>query len=71
MMIERVGARTLAEWQQAMTENLDLSGELFRSPADSLAHPQTVHEGRAATVPDPDLGPVRQPSTLIHADGKP
>jgi crotonobetainyl-CoA:carnitine CoA-transferase CaiB-like acyl-CoA transferase len=71
MMIERVGARTLAEWQQAMTDNLDLSGELFRSPEDSLDHPQTVHEGRAATVIDPDLGPVRQPSTLIHADGKP
>jgi crotonobetainyl-CoA:carnitine CoA-transferase CaiB-like acyl-CoA transferase len=71
MMIERVRSRTLAEWQQAMRENLDLSGELFRSPADSLDHPQTVHEGRAATVIDPDLGPVRQPSTLIHADGKP
>src|ERR1700730_11455016 len=71
MMIERVGARTLAEWQQAMTENLDLSGELFRTPEDSLAHPQTAHEGRAATVVDPDLGPVRKPSTLIHADGKP
>jgi crotonobetainyl-CoA:carnitine CoA-transferase CaiB-like acyl-CoA transferase len=71
MMIERVGARTLAEWQQAMTENLDLSGELFRSPEDSLNHPQTLHEGRATTVIDPDLGPVRQPSTLIHADGKP
>jgi crotonobetainyl-CoA:carnitine CoA-transferase CaiB-like acyl-CoA transferase len=71
MMIERVGARTLAEWQQAMAENLDLSGELFRSPEDSLDHPQTAHEGRAATVIDPDLGPVRQPSTLIHAGGKP
>jgi crotonobetainyl-CoA:carnitine CoA-transferase CaiB-like acyl-CoA transferase len=71
MMIERVGARTLAEWQQAMAENLDLSGELFRSPEESLDHPQTAHEGRAATVIDPDLGPVRQPSTLIHADGKP
>ncbi|TVS90115.1 CaiB/BaiF CoA-transferase family protein [Mycobacterium helveticum] len=71
MMIERVGARTLAEWQQAMAENPDLSGELFRSPEDSLNHPQTVHEGRATTVIDPDLGAVRQPSTLIHADGKP
>jgi crotonobetainyl-CoA:carnitine CoA-transferase CaiB-like acyl-CoA transferase len=71
MMIERVGARTLAEWQQAMVDNVDLSGELFRSPQDSLDHPQTAHEGRAATVVDPDLGPVRQPSTLIHADGKP
>src|ERR1700744_628240 len=70
MMIARGGGRTLAEWQQAMTENLALSGELFRSPAESLDHPQTAHEGRAATVLDPDPGPVRQPSTLIHADGK-
>lgn len=71
MMIERVGARTLAEWQRAMAENPDLSGELFRSPEESLNHPQTAHEGRATTVIDPDLGAVRQPSTLIHADGKP
>ena len=71
MMIARVGSRTLAEWQQAMAENLDLSGELFRMPEDSLDHPQTAHEGRAATVVDPVVGPVRQPSTLIHADGKP
>jgi crotonobetainyl-CoA:carnitine CoA-transferase CaiB-like acyl-CoA transferase len=71
MMIERVGARTLAEWQQAMADNPDLSGELFRTPEDSLDHPQTAHEGRSVTVIDPELGPVRQPSTLIHADGKP
>lgn len=71
MMIERVGARTLAEWQQAMADNHDLSGELFRTPADSLDHPQTAHEGRSITVTDPELGPVRQPSTLIHVDGKP
>lgn len=71
MMIERVGARTLDEWQRAMAENHDLSGELFRSPVDSLDHPQTAHEGRSAIVADPELGPVRQPSTLIHADGRP
>jgi crotonobetainyl-CoA:carnitine CoA-transferase CaiB-like acyl-CoA transferase len=71
MMIERVGSRTLSEWQQAMAENLDLSGELFRTPEESLDHPQTAHDGRATTVVDPELGPVRQPSTLIHADGAP
>jgi crotonobetainyl-CoA:carnitine CoA-transferase CaiB-like acyl-CoA transferase len=71
LMLERVGARTLAEWQQAMEDNKDLSGELLRSPDDSLDHPQTAHDGRAVTVMDPDIGPVRQPSTLIHADGKP
>jgi crotonobetainyl-CoA:carnitine CoA-transferase CaiB-like acyl-CoA transferase len=71
LMLERVRARTLAEWQRAMEDNKDLSGELLRSPDDSLDHPQTVHDGRTVTVMDPDLGPVRQPSTLIHADGKP
>jgi crotonobetainyl-CoA:carnitine CoA-transferase CaiB-like acyl-CoA transferase len=71
LMLERVRARTLSEWQQAMADNKDLSGDLLRSPDDSLDHPQTAHDGRAVIVADPGLGPVRQPSTLIHADGKP
>ncbi|ETB35554.1 CoA transferase [Mycobacterium avium subsp. hominissuis 10-5606] len=71
MMLERVGARTLAEWEQAMAANPDLSGELFRTPDEALDHPQVRYEGRAVTVVDPDLGPVRQPTTLIHSGGKP
>ena len=45
-------------------------GEQFRTPDEALAHPQLVHEGRVVTVDDPDLGPVRQPSTLVHAIGR-
>jgi len=71
MMLERVRARTLAEWERAFDENHDLSGELFRTPDESLDHPQVVHDRRAVTVTDPDLGPVRQPSTLIHSCGEP
>jgi len=71
MMLERVGARTLAEWEEAMAANPDLSGELFRTPDEALDHPQIVHDGRAVTVIDPELGPVRQPTTLIHSDDKP
>ncbi|MDV3124575.1 CoA transferase [Mycobacterium sp. 21AC1] len=71
MMLARVGARTLAEWEEAMATNHDLSGELFRTPDEALDHPQVVHDGRAVTVVDPDLGPVRQPTTLVHADGRP
>ncbi|CQD18387.1 caib/baif family protein [Mycobacterium europaeum] len=71
LMIERVRARSLAEWESAMSANHDLSGELFRTPDEALDHPQVVHEGRSVTVTDPDLGPVRQPSTLIHSAGKP
>ncbi|NDJ87877.1 CoA transferase [Mycolicibacter senuensis] len=71
LMLDRVRARTLAEWEQAMSTNHDLSGEMFRTPDEALEHPQVVHDGRAVTVVDPELGPVRQPTTLIHADGKP
>ena len=71
LMIERVRARTLAEWQQTFDTNENLSAEIFRTPSDSLNHPQTVHQGRVVTVDDPELGPMRQPSTLIHSDGQP
>ncbi|CAA0137595.1 CoA-transferase/lyase DddD [Mycolicibacterium vanbaalenii] len=71
MMLERVQARTLDDWQAALDANPDLSAELFRTPEASLEHPQTVFEGRAVELMDPKLGPVRQPSTLIHVDGKP
>src|ERR1700733_5699197 len=46
-MIERVGARTLAEWQQAMSENHDLSGELFRSPPPRPAPPPSAPRSSA------------------------
>jgi crotonobetainyl-CoA:carnitine CoA-transferase CaiB-like acyl-CoA transferase len=71
MMLERVQARTLREWEGALDANPNLSAELFRTPEASLEHPQTVFEGRAVELIDPKLGPVRQPSTLIHVDGKP
>ncbi|MFF3573329.1 CaiB/BaiF CoA transferase family protein [Nocardia jiangxiensis] len=71
MMLDRVGARTFEEWQQVFETNDDISAEAFRTPDEALDHPQVVAEGRVATVDNPGIGPVRQPSTLIHADGKP
>ena len=70
-MLSKVGERTLGEWQQTFEGNRDVFGEQFRTPDEALDHPQLVHEGRAVTVEDPDLGPVRQPSTLVHAAGRP
>jgi crotonobetainyl-CoA:carnitine CoA-transferase CaiB-like acyl-CoA transferase len=71
MMIQKVGERTLEEWQHVFDTNPDVSAELFRSGAEALDHPQTRHDGRVTVADDPDLGPVRQPSTLVHADGRP
>ncbi len=70
-MLARVGERTLAEWEAVFDRNSNVFGEQFRTPDAALAHPQLVHEGRVVTVADPDLGPVRQPSTMVHAGGRP
>ena len=69
-MLAKVGERTLAEWEAVFDRNSNVFGEQFRTPDEALAHPQLVHEGRVVTVDDPDLGPVRQPSTMVHA-GRP
>ncbi len=66
ILLSRVGERTLAEWQQCFDANPNLCAELFRSGPQVLDHPQLVHEGRSVIVVDPEVGPVRQPSTLIH-----
>lgn len=70
-MLAEVEERTLAEWQEVFDHNPNLFAEQFRTPDEALDHPQLVHEGRVVTVDDPDLGPVRQPSTLVHAAGRP
>lgn len=66
ILLQKVGERTLAEWQQIFDSNPDLCAELFRSGPKVLDHPQLVHDGRTAIVEDPVAGPVRQPTTLIH-----
>ncbi|GCE44289.1 CaiB/BaiF family protein [Rhodococcus wratislaviensis] len=71
MMHERVGARTYDEWQQVFETNHNISAEPFRTPDEGLEHPQVVHDGRAVIVEDPELGAVRQPSTMIHSEGRP
>jgi crotonobetainyl-CoA:carnitine CoA-transferase CaiB-like acyl-CoA transferase len=71
IMLEKVRERTLAEWQHVFDTNPDVSAEIFSNPVAALDHPQLQHDGRVITVDDPDLGPVRQPSTLVHVDGKP
>ncbi|MCD4533061.1 CoA transferase [Nocardioides sp. cx-169] len=69
-MLERVRERTREEWEEVFARNSNVFAEQFRNPDEALDHPQLRHEGRTVTVEDPDLGPVRQPSTLVHvADG--
>ncbi|BBZ70378.1 CaiB/BaiF CoA-transferase family protein [Mycobacterium paraseoulense] len=66
MMLAKVGERTLVEWQRIFDDNPNLCAELFRSGPQVFDHPQLVHDRRSIVVEDPEVGPVRQPSTLIH-----
>lgn len=71
IMIAKVGERTLEEWQRVFDTNPNLNAEVFRAGPGVLEHPQLVHDGRVAIAHDPQLGPVTQPSTLVHVDERP
>ncbi len=66
ILLAKINERTLAEWQQCLETNPNLCAELFRSGPEVLDHPQLIHEGRSVVVDDCEVGPVRQPTTLIH-----
>jgi crotonobetainyl-CoA:carnitine CoA-transferase CaiB-like acyl-CoA transferase len=71
IMLDRVSQRTMAEWQQVFERNPNVFAEVFRRGPEVFTHPQLIRDGRVITVDDPDLGPVRQPSTLAHVDEQP
>jgi crotonobetainyl-CoA:carnitine CoA-transferase CaiB-like acyl-CoA transferase len=71
LMIAKVGERTLAEWQDVFDTNPNINAEVFRSGSGVFDHPQLRHDRRTSICDDPDLGPVRQPSTLVHTAGHP
>ena len=71
IMIGKVGERTLAEWQHVFETNPNINAEIFRAGPDVLGHAQLTHDGRVTVVDAPELGAVRQPSTLVHTDDKP
>ena len=66
ILLQGVGDRTLAEWQQVFERNRDVNAEVFRSGPAVLEHRQLTHDARVTVA-----GGVRQPTTLVHMDGKP
>jgi crotonobetainyl-CoA:carnitine CoA-transferase CaiB-like acyl-CoA transferase len=71
LLISKVRERTLAEWRAVFAERPDISAEIFRQGPEILEHPQLLHDGRTVTVETADYGAVRQPSTLVHHNGRP
>jgi crotonobetainyl-CoA:carnitine CoA-transferase CaiB-like acyl-CoA transferase len=70
-MLRKVGERTFAEWEQVFERNPNVNAEAYRTGSEVLNHPQLQHDGRVGEVEDPELGPVRQLTSLVHVDGRP
>lgn len=68
LCLQRVRHRTLAEWEKVFDDDPNVYAEQFRRGPEVLEHAQLLHDGRTVTVQDAALGPVRQPSTLVHID---
>ena len=66
ILLERIQARTLAEWNEAFEADQDVWAEVFRHGDEVLDHPQFVYDGDVIEVDDPDRGPVRQPAPLVR-----
>jgi crotonobetainyl-CoA:carnitine CoA-transferase CaiB-like acyl-CoA transferase len=71
ILLTKLRERTLADWRERFDANPNLSAELFRAGPQVFDHPQLVYEDRSVIVDDPAVGPVRQPTTLIHTPDGP
>ena len=70
-MINEVGRRTFAEWQQVFETNPNISAEMFRSGPEALDHAQLQFEGRDVVVQDPERGTVRRPAPMVFENSRP
>ncbi|HVW40062.1 MAG TPA: CoA transferase, partial [Amycolatopsis sp.] len=71
MLLERIKAKTFAEWQEIFDEDPDVWAEVFRDGRELLDHPQLLHGNWVAELADPDVGTVRQPAALVRLEGTP
>jgi crotonobetainyl-CoA:carnitine CoA-transferase CaiB-like acyl-CoA transferase len=71
ILLDTVRAKTVAEWRQVFATHPDVWGEMFRTGAEALDHPQVRWNGTVVEIDDARLGPVRQPGPLAQVDGAP
>jgi crotonobetainyl-CoA:carnitine CoA-transferase CaiB-like acyl-CoA transferase len=70
VIIERLAARTAAEWEARFAE-ADVPCTRVRSVPDLLVDPQALLNGALATVAHPTLGPVRLLGVPVRLAGTP
>jgi crotonobetainyl-CoA:carnitine CoA-transferase CaiB-like acyl-CoA transferase len=71
MMLERVRARTVDEWQEVFDADKDVFGETYRNGLELLDHPQMVHDEHVVEVKHPELGMIRELNVLVKMSKTP
>lgn len=71
LLLSRVQARTVAEWNKVFDEDPDVWAEVFRHGPEVLEHPQLIHNGSVVSVDDPERGEVRQLAPLVRIANEP
>jgi crotonobetainyl-CoA:carnitine CoA-transferase CaiB-like acyl-CoA transferase len=71
LILERLRARTLAEWLDVFLREDNLGVEVFYTTQDALDHPQLRLTGQVTTLEDPRVGPIRMLGPLAVMEATP
>ncbi len=71
LLLERVRAKTLAEWEKIFSTRRNVGAEIFRTPEEGMDHPQMLHNGHVREVEDPRVGRCRQLGPMVRFLGHP
>lgn len=71
ILLNVVRTKTADEWSALFDEHPNVWAERFRKKNELLDHPQMQWNKMVATVPDKNLGTVRQPGVIARLDGTP
>lgn len=70
-LIEAVGERTLAEWQEIFESDHDVWAETMRRGSELLDHKQMQHIGAVVELEDAERGRVRMPGPIARLSQTP
>jgi len=69
--LRRLHEKTFDKWMEIFLDDPDIGVEVFRTPVESMDHPQMAENGVVVAVDDPVLGPTRQLGPLVRMAGTP
>ena len=68
---EKLAGKTLDEWMQVFSHEVDAGAEPFMTTQEGMSHPQVLHNGDVIEVDDPMVGASRQLGPLVKLSRTP